>query len=41
LDELGYLLESHIRKEERELFTSIQKILTEEELIQLGKKLKR
>jgi hemerythrin-like domain-containing protein len=41
MDELGYLLESHIRKEERELFTDIQKILTEEELIQLGKKLKR
>ncbi len=41
MDELGYLLESHIRKEERELFTAIQKILTEEELIQLGKKLKR
>ncbi len=41
MDELGYLLESHIRKEERELFTAIQKILTEEELIQLEKKLKR
>jgi iron-sulfur cluster repair protein YtfE (RIC family) len=32
LDELGWLLESHIRKEERNLFMLIQDILTEEEL---------
>ena len=35
LDELGQLLEKHIRKEERELFTAIEKILTEDELSQL------
>jgi len=32
LDELGNLLTQHIRKEERELFDSIQNILTTEEL---------
>jgi len=32
LDKLGNILESHIRKEERELFVKIQTILTEEEL---------
>ena len=32
LDELGHLLEKHIRKEERELFMEIEKVLTEEEL---------
>lgn len=32
LDELGYLLESHIRTEERKLFTMIQNNLTEKEL---------
>jgi iron-sulfur cluster repair protein YtfE (RIC family) len=32
LDELGKLLESHIRKEERNLFTEIEKILSEDEL---------
>jgi iron-sulfur cluster repair protein YtfE (RIC family) len=32
LDELGYLLESHIRKEERNLFPEIEKILSEDEL---------
>lgn len=37
LDELGDLLTHHIRKEERELFDSIQNILTEEELNNLDK----
>jgi iron-sulfur cluster repair protein YtfE (RIC family) len=32
LDELGWLLEKHIRKEERELFMEIEKVLTDEEL---------
>jgi iron-sulfur cluster repair protein YtfE (RIC family) len=32
LDELGWLLEKHIRKEERELFIEIEKVLTDEEL---------
>lgn len=32
LDKLGYLLESHIRKEERNLFVEIEKILSEDEL---------
>ena len=32
LDELGQLLEKHIRKEERELFVEIENVLTEEEL---------
>ena len=35
LDELGKLLEAHIRKEERELFQMIQEILSEEELAKL------
>lgn len=35
LDELGHILESHIRKEERNLFGKIQEILTEEELTDL------
>jgi iron-sulfur cluster repair protein YtfE (RIC family) len=35
LDELGKLLEGHIRKEERELFKLIQEALTENELEQL------
>ncbi len=37
LDELGNLLESHIRKEERNLFMKIQAILTEEELTAVEK----
>ncbi|GMR25627.1 MAG: hypothetical protein BMS9Abin39_0938 [Ignavibacteria bacterium] len=37
LDELGSLLESHIRKEERNLFMKIQAILTEEELTAVEK----
>ncbi|MDZ7624683.1 MAG: hemerythrin domain-containing protein [Ignavibacteriaceae bacterium] len=32
LDELGHLLEKHIRKEERELFMEIEKVLSEDEL---------
>jgi len=32
LNELGNILESHIRKEERDLFMKIQAILTEQEL---------
>ena len=32
LDELGKLLEKHIRKEERELFIEIEKILSDDEL---------
>ena len=32
LDELGHLLEKHIREEERELFMEIEKILSEDEL---------
>jgi len=39
LNELGNLLESHIRKEERNLFPEIEKILTEEELELLAAKL--
>lgn len=39
LDELGHLIESHIRKEERELFPKIQDLLSEDELTQLGNKL--
>ncbi len=37
LDELGNLLESHIRKEERNLFMKIQSVLTEEELTAVEK----
>ena len=36
LDQLGVTLEKHIRREERELFQQVQKILTEEELDQLA-----
>lgn len=32
MDEIGYLLETHIRKEERNLFQKAQQILVEEEL---------
>jgi hemerythrin-like domain-containing protein len=39
LDEFGYLLEAHIRKEERELFIMIQEELSEEELNLIGEKL--
>lgn len=40
LNKLGYLLESHIRKEERELFVKFQEVLTEEELSEIEIKLK-
>jgi iron-sulfur cluster repair protein YtfE (RIC family) len=40
LDEFGTLLEKHIRKEERELFTKIEIILTEGELSELETNLK-
>ena len=36
LDELGQLLEKHIRKEERDLFIEIEKVLSEEELLKIG-----
>jgi len=39
LDELGNILESHIRKEERNLFMKIQEILTENELTSIEKQL--
>ena len=39
LDELGNILESHIRKEERNLFMKIQEILTEDELTAVEKQL--
>ncbi len=39
LNELGVLLELHIRKEERLLFEKIQNLLSEEELTQLEKQL--
>ena len=39
-DEFGRLLEKHIRKEERELFPAIEKILTEGQLSELKTKLK-
>jgi len=41
LDELGNILESHIRKEERDLFIKIQEILTENELTALENQLTR
>ncbi len=39
LDKLGNILESHIRKEERDLFIKIQEFLTEEELTALENQL--
>lgn len=39
LNELGILLEAHIRKEERELFQMIQEILSENELAKLESEL--
>lgn len=39
LNELGVLLELHIRKEERLLFEKIQNLLSDEELTQLKKKI--
>lgn len=40
MDETGYLLEQHIRLEEREYFQLLQEELTEEELVTLGSKLR-
>ncbi|MGE5351461.1 MAG: hemerythrin domain-containing protein [Acidobacteriota bacterium] len=40
LDSLGSLLESHIRKEERELFPKIQQAFSEDELNELNGKIK-
>ena len=40
MDELGWLLEQHIRKEERELFTEIEKKLSESELNSISDKIK-
>jgi len=39
LNELGWLLEKHIRKEERELFVEIEKVLSKDELEIIGNKL--
>jgi hemerythrin-like domain-containing protein len=39
LNELGELLSSHIRKEERELFQRVQEILSQEQLTILGNEL--
>jgi len=39
MNELGYLLESHIRKEERNLFMKIQEILSDDELNHLENQL--
>jgi len=41
LDQLGILLTSHIRKEERELFLKIQHLFNDEDLLSLEQKLKR
>jgi hemerythrin-like domain-containing protein len=40
LNEIGELLQSHIRKEERQLFELIQQTLSEDELIEIGLRLK-
>jgi hemerythrin-like domain-containing protein len=39
LDEFGQLLEKHIRKEERELFVEIERILNDEELTDISQKI--
>ena len=39
MDELGYLLENHVRKEERIWFENIQEVLEEEELQNLSGRL--
>lgn len=39
MDELGWLLEKHIRKEERQLFVEIEKVLSDEELSIIAKRL--
>ena len=41
LDEFGQLLEKHIRKEERELFVEIEKVLSEEELQVISEEISR
>ncbi len=41
LHELGFILESHIRKEERQLFPLIQEIIPEDVLDRLEKKLNK
>lgn len=40
LNEFGMVLEKHIRKEERVLFEQLQKKLTEEQLVEIGKMIK-
>ena len=40
MDELGWLLEKHIRKEERELFVEIEKKLSDSELNSISDKIK-
>lgn len=39
LDELGHLLEKHIRKEERELFMELENVLSEDELRVISEKI--
>ncbi|MEJ2103373.1 MAG: hemerythrin domain-containing protein, partial [Ignavibacteriaceae bacterium] len=39
MDELGVLLENHIRKEERKLFPKIEEILSAEELLIIGEQI--
>ncbi|MDZ7764455.1 MAG: hypothetical protein U5K00_08520 [Melioribacteraceae bacterium] len=39
LNDLGYILEQHIRKEERELFDRIQEVFGEEKLNELIEKI--
>jgi len=41
MDELGWLLEKHIRKEERQLFVEIENVLSEEELSIISEKLNK
>lgn len=40
MDELGWLLEKHIRKEERELFVEIEKKMSDSELNSISDKIK-
>lgn len=40
MNELGWLLEKHIRKEERELFVEIEKVLSISELNSISEKIK-
>ncbi|GAB4292625.1 MAG: hypothetical protein Kow0098_12760 [Ignavibacteriaceae bacterium] len=41
MDELGWLLEKHIRKEERKLFVEIEKILSNDELNTISEKISK